>query len=152
MAENYIEISEGSGKQVSAVSCAIDGNTVYIERALEGIGIVTLPGTAQVAAVATTGLTPATAIDIQGRFYIICKNTFNNNSAIAKYRIAFYDSADTIIGYSEVISIFNLAIADGARYVGNNCIYTNDFGAKSIKFYITELTAGGNISIFVGVT
>lgn len=153
MAEGIIEVTEGSGKKVSTISCTINSETVHIERALEGIGLITLPSTAQVALASTTGLKPAASfIDVQGRFYIICKNTFSTNIATAKYRIAFYDTADTLIGYSEEITIENFAIAESTRYMGNNVIYSNDFGAKSIKIYITEITAGANISIFVGVT
>ena len=152
MSESLIAVTEGSGKNVSTVQVAINSQTVQIERAMAGIGIVTLPGTPQVNAVSSTGLTPVSAIDVQGRFYIICKNTFNDNTANAKYRIAFYDSASTLIGFSNVITINNLAILDGSRYIGDNCIYSNDFGAKEIKFYITEISASDNISISVGVT
>jgi hypothetical protein len=152
MSEQIIAVSEGSGKNVSTVQATINATTVQIERALDGMGIITLPGTPQVSAVSTTGITPASLIDIQGRFYIICKNTFNDNAATAKYRIAFYDSADTLIGYSNEISISNLAILDGSRYIGDNVVYSNDFGAKSIKFNITEISTSDNISIFVAVT
>lgn len=144
MAEQIIAVSEGSGKNVSTVQCTINSTTVQIERALEGMGVITLPGTPQVSEVAITGLT-STFIDVQGRFYIICKNTFNDDIASAKYRVAFYDTADTLIGFSNVINISNLAITDGTRYMGANCIYGNDFGAKSIKFYITEISASDNI-------
>ena len=152
MSESLIAVTEGSGKNVSTAQVAINSQTVQIERAMAGIGVTTLPGTPQVNAVSSIGLTPASAIDVQGRFYIICKNTFNDNAANAKYRIAFYDSASNLIGFSNVITISNLAILDGSRYVGDNCIYSNDFGAKEIKFYITEISASDNISIYVGVT
>jgi len=152
MSEQTIEVTEGSGKHVSTIQCTINSETVQIERALAGIGVITLPGTPQVSAVSSTGYTPATAIDVQGRFYIICKNTFNDNAAYAKYRIAFYDSGDVLIGHSNEIDINNLGIADGARFFGDNCVYSNDFGADSIKFYITEISASDNISIYVGVT
>ena len=152
MGEQLIAVTEGSGKNVSSVEVSIGGSTVQIERAIEGIGTITLPGTPQVNAVSSTGSTPATAIEIQGRFYIICKNTFNDATAYAAYRIAFYDTADVLIGYSNDIQIGNLGILDGSRYVGQNVVYTNDFGAKSIKFLITLISASDNISIFVGVT
>ena len=151
MGESLIAITEGSGKNVSTYSLTIGGNTVEIERSMMGIGMITLPGTPQANEVAATGLTPASAIDVQGRFYIVCKNTFNDDAASASYRIAFYDSASVLIGYSEVITIENLGIADGARYVGSNVIYSNDFGAKEIKFYIVSISASDNISISVGV-
>lgn len=152
MAEQVIAVTEGSGKNVSTVQCTINSQTVQIERALAGIGVITLPGTPQVNAVSATGFTPATGIDVQGRFYIVCKNTFNDNAANAKYRVAFYDTADTLIGFSNEITISNLAIQDGSRYMGDNCVYSNDFGAKTIKFYITEISASDDISIYVGVT
>lgn len=152
MAEQTIEVTEGSGKQVSTVQCTINSQTVQIERALQGAGVVTLPGTPQVNAVSATGLVTMTAVDVQGRFFIICKNTFNDDAASAKYRIAFYDSADVLIGFSNEININNLGIADSARYFGDNVIYSNDFGAKSIKIYISEITASDDISIYIGVT
>jgi hypothetical protein len=153
MSEQTIAVTEGSGKNVSTVQCTIGGSTVQIERDLPGMGIITLPGTPQVNAASSTGLVSMTAVDVQGRFYIICKNTYNDNEASAKYRIVFYDSGDVLIGYSEIITISNLAISDGgSRYMGENCIYSNDFGAKSIKFYITQISASDNISISVGVT
>ena len=152
MSESTIEVTEGSGKKVSTVQVSINSENVQIERAMPGMGVVTIPGTAQVSEAAATGLYSMSAIDIQGRFYIICKNTFNDSAATAKYRIAFYDSADALIGFSNVINITNFAILDGSRYIGDCCIYSNDFGAKSIKFYITEISASDNISIHVGVT
>lgn len=152
MAESYIDVTPGSGAKISSYSLTIGGDTVYEERAIVGIGIVTLPGTAQVVNANATGYFPASVIDIQGRFYIVCKNTFNDSSAVASYRIAFYDSADVLIGFSNEIEIENLGIADSARYFGSNVVYSNDFGAKSIKFYITNISASDNISIFVGLT
>lgn len=152
MSEQVIAVTEGSGKNVSTIQATINSTTVQIERAMEGMGIITLPGTPQVNAASSTGLVSMTAVDVQGRFYIICKNTFNDNTANAKYRIAFYDSADVLIGFGSEVTINNLAIADSSRYFGDNCIYSNDFGAKSIKFYITEISASDNISIYVGVT
>lgn len=153
MAENYIEVTEGSGKKVSSVSGTINSNTVHIERAVQGMGIITLPGTAQLDAVSSTGHYPAASyIDVQGRFYIICKNTFNDTGAYAKYRIAFYDTADALIGYSNELTISNLGILDGSRYMGVNVVYSNDFGAKSIKIYVTDLSASDTLSVFVGVT
>lgn len=153
MAENYIAVTEGSGKNVSSVTATINSTNVHIERAVQGIGVITLPGTPQLSAISSTGHYPsASYIDVQGRFYIICKNTFNDNAAFAKYRIAFYDTADTLIGYSNEITISNLTIQDGSRYMGVNVIYSNDFGAKSIKIYLTEISASDNISVYVGVT
>lgn len=152
MTEQVIAVTEGSGKNVSTVQCTINSTTVQIERALEGMGLITLPGTPQVSEVSATGLVSMTAIDVQGRFYIICKNTFNDNTASAKYRVAFYDTASTLIGFSSEVTINNLGIADSTRYFGDNCIYSNDFGASSIKIYITEISASDNISIYIGVT
>lgn len=153
MAENYIEVTEGSGKKVSSVSGTINSQTVHIERALQGMGMITLPGTPQLNAESSTGHYPsASYIDVQGRFYIVCKNTFNDNAATAKYRIAFYDTADALIGYSNEISITNLGILESTRYFGDNVVYSNDFGAKSIKIYLTEISASDNISVYVGVT
>lgn len=152
MSESNIAVTEGSGKNVSTVQATINSTSVQIERSIAGSGVITLPGTAQVVEAGSTGLVSMTAIDVQGRFYIICKNTYNDATALAKYRIAFYDSASTLIGYSEEITINNLMILDGSRYVGQNCIYSNDFGAKEIKFYITDISVADNISIFVGVT
>jgi hypothetical protein len=152
MSEQIISVTEGSGKNVSTVQATINSQTVQIERSIAGSGVITLPGTPQVSAVSSTGLVTMTAVDVQGRFYIICKNTFNDNAASAKYRIAFYDSASTLIGYSNEITIDNLGILESSRYIGDNCIYSNDFGAKEIKIYITEISASDNISIYIAVT
>lgn len=152
MSEQIIAVTEGSGKNVSTIQATINSQTVQIERSIAGSGIITIPGTPQVNAASATGLVTMTAIDVQGRFYIICKNTYNDTSALAKYRIAFYDSASTLIGYSNEITINNLGIAESTRYMGDACVYSNDFGAKEIKFYITEISASDNISIYVGVT
>lgn len=153
MAEQIIAVTEGSGKNVSTWECTINSQTVQIERSLIGMGQITLPGTAQVNQIGVIGLVSMTAIDVQGRFYIICKNTFNDNASVARYRIAFYDTAGTLIGFGAEASISNLGILDddATRYVGDNCIYSNDFGATSFGIYITEITSGGNISIYIGV-
>jgi hypothetical protein len=153
MSESYISVTEGSGKNVSSVQATINSTNVQIERAIQGMGVITLPSTPQLDAVSATGHYPSVSyIDVQGRFYIICKNTFNDNTAIAKYRIAFYDTADALIGYTNEITISNLAILDGSRYIGTNVVYSNDFGAKSIKIYVTSLSASDTISVYVGVT
>lgn len=152
MSDDSIALTEGSGVNVSTAKLTIGAGDVHIERSLEGMGEVTIPGTPQVNAVSSTGLTPASGIDIRGRYYIICKNTFNDNAATAAYRIVFLDTADAVIGYSENISIPNLGYSDGARYFGDNVVYANVFGARKVKFQITSLSSGDNISIYVMVT
>ena len=152
MSEQIIAVSEGSGKNVSTIQAVINSTTVQIERSMIGMGIATLPVSPQVDGETDTGYAPASAIDVQGRFYIICKNMFNDADATAKYRIAFYDSADTLIGHSNELIITNLGILESSLYYGDNVIYSNDFGAKSIKFYITEISASDELTIFVGVT
>lgn len=152
MSEEYISLTQGSGVDVSTVRLTIDSQLVDIERSLHGVGEVTVPGTPQVNAVSSTGLTPASGIDIRGRYYIICKNTFNDNAATAAYRLVFLDTADAIIGYSENISINNLGYSDSSRYFGDNVVYANTFGARKLKFQITSLSSGDNLSIYVMVT
>ena len=46
MAESLIAITEGSGANVSTQSMTINSQTVEIERSMMGIGVVTLPGSA----------------------------------------------------------------------------------------------------------
>lgn len=150
MSESYIEVAEGTGKKVSTQSLTINSQTVHLERSILGAGAVTLPGTAQLDAETSTGTYPATAVDIQGKFYLVFKNTFNDNAASAKYRIAFYDTGDVLIGVSEEITIENYGILDGSRYLGCNVVYSNDFCAESIKIMITELSASDNLTVFIG--
>jgi hypothetical protein len=151
MAEGLIAITEGSGKNVSTQTMTIDGETVHIERSSLGVGVVLLPETAQIVEEDTLGFLPTNAVDIQGRYYIIIKNVFNDNLATASYRIAFYDSASELIGMSDVISIKNLGISDGAYYLGSTVVYSNDFCAESIKIYLTEISSSDTITCFIGV-
>lgn len=150
MSESLIALTEGSGKNLSTQTMTINGSTVHIERSTMGMGVVTLPGTPQINAVSSTGLVPASAVDVQGRYYIVCKNTFNDASAYAIYRFAFYDSNSSLIGYSDLIAISNTGILLSARYCGSPVVYGNDFAAKEIKIYLYYISDGDDISIYVG--
>lgn len=150
MSEQTIAVTEGSGKNVSTVQCTIGGSTVQIERDIPGMGVITLSSITS--AQGSTGLYPASAVDCQGRYYIILKNTFNDNAATAQIRFLFYDSADTEIGYTELINITNLGKAVSTRYWGDIIVFANIFGAKSFKVSLETISASDNISIDGGVT
>jgi hypothetical protein len=152
MSEAYIDVTEGSGKKVSTQSMTIDSQTVHTERSMMGVGVVTLPS-AQISAEDTPGTYPVAAIDVQGRYYIILKSTFDaSDSIIASFRFLFYDSADAIIGYSEELNIDNTGESDGgspARYYGIPIVFANVFCAKSFKIKLIDFT--GDVTIYAGV-
>ena len=150
MSESQIAVTEGSGKNVSTVQVSIGGNTRQIERDLQGMGEITLATVTS--AQGSTGLYPASAIECRGRYYIILKNTFNDNAATAQIRFLFYDSTDTEIGYSELIDINNLGKSISSRYFGDTIVFANIFGAKSFKVSLEAISSGDNISIDYGVT
>jgi len=150
MSEAQIAVTEGSCKNVSTVQVVIGGNTRQIERDLQGMGEVTLASVTSVQG--STGLYPASAIEVRGRYYIILKSTFNDNAASATIRFLFYDSADVEIGYSEAVPIGNLAKAVSARYWGELIVFSNIYGAKSFKVSLEAISSGDNITIDYGVT
>ena len=150
MSESQIAVTEGSGKNVSTVQLSIGGNTREIERDIPGMGEITLASITS--AQSSTGLYPASAIEVRGRYYIILKNTYNDTEAAASIRFLFFDSADIEIGYSEIISISNLGKAASARYWGDIIVFANIFGAKSFKVSLESISASDNISIDYGVT
>lgn len=152
MSESYIDITEGSGKKVSTQAMTVNSQTVHIERSMMGVGVVTLPS-AQIDAEDTPGTYPVAAIDVQGRYYIILKSTFDaNDSIVASFKFLFYDSGDAVIGYSEELSIDNSGESDGgspARYYGIPVVFANVFCAKSFKIKLIDLT--GDVTIYAGV-
>lgn len=150
MSESQIAVTEGSGKNVSTVSLSIGGNTREIERDLAGMGEITLATVTS--AQTSTGLYPASAIEVRGRYYIILKNTYNDDEAVASIRFLFFDSGDTEIGYSELITIGNLGKSVSSRYWGDIVVFANIFGAKSFKVSLESISASDNISIDYGVT
>jgi hypothetical protein len=150
MSESQIAVTEGSGKNVSTVQVSISGNTRQIERDIPGMGEITLA--TLTASQGSTGLYPASAIEVRGRYYIILKNTYNDATAAASIRFLFFDSGDTEIGYSELISISNLGKAAASRFWGDIIVFANIFGAKSFKVSLESISSGDNISIDYGVT
>lgn len=150
MSESQIAVTEGSGKNVSTVQVSIGGNTRQIERDLPGMGEITLATVTS--SQGSTGLYPASAIEVRGRYYIILKNTYNDAAASASIRFLFFDSGDTEIGYSEIISIGNLGKAAASRFWGDIVVFANIFGAKSFKVSLESISSGDNISIDYGVT
>ena len=150
MSESQIAVTEGSGKNVSTVQVSIGGNTRQIERDIPGMGEITLATVTS--SQSSTGLYPASAIEVRGRYYIILKNTYNDAAASASIRFLFFDSGDTEIGYSEIISIGNLGKAAASRFWGDIVVFANIFGAKSFKVSLESISSGDNISIDYGVT
>jgi hypothetical protein len=150
MSESQIAVTEGSGKNVSTVQISIGGNTRQIERDLAGMGEITLANVTTTQG--STGLYPASAIEVRGRYYIILKNTFNDAQAVATIRFLFYDSGDTEIGYSESVPINNLGKAVSTRFWGDIVVFSNIYGAKSFKVSLETISSGDNITIDYGVT
>jgi len=150
MAESLIAITEGSGANVSTQSMTINSQTVEIERSMMGIGVVTLPGSADITAEDTPGTYPVSAIDLQGRYYIILKSTFDADDSTVSFRFLFFDSADTVIGYSELLSIDNSGeSAGGGRYYGIPIVFANVFCAKNFQIKLIDIT--GDVTIYAGV-
>lgn len=152
MAESLIAITEGSGKNVSTQSMTINSQTVEIERSMMGIGVVTLPGSPDIDEEDTPGTYPVAAIDLQGRYYIILKSTFDADDSSASFRFLFFDSADDVIGYSEELNIDNSGESDGgapARYYGIPIVFSNVFCAKNFKIKLINIT--GDVTIYAGV-
>jgi hypothetical protein len=150
MSESQIAVTEGSGKNVSTVQVSIGGNTRQIERDVRGMGIITLANIAT--AQGSIGLYPASPIACQGMYYIILKNTFNDNGASATIRFLFYDTGSTEIGYSEAVPIVNLAKLVSSRYWGELIVFSNIYGASSFKVSLESISSGDNITIDYGVT
>ena len=150
MSESQIAVTEGSGKNVSTVQVSIGGNTRQIERDLPGMGEITLASVTS--SQSTPGLYPASAIEVRGRYYMILKSTYNDDSAVASIRFYFFDSGDTPIGYSELITIGNLAKSVSTRYWGEIVVFANIFGAKSFQVSLESISSGDNITIDYGVT
>lgn len=151
MAESLIAITEGSGANVSTQSMTINSQTVEIERSMMGIGVVTLPS-ANITAEDTPGTYPVSAIDLQGRYYIILKSTFDADDSSVVFRFLFFDSADVVIGYSEELTIDNSGESDGgspARYYGIPVVFANVFCAKNFKIKLVSIT--GDVTIYAGV-
>jgi len=149
MASTYIECSEGTGKKVACHSFTEDSVIKYVERDQPGVGKVELPVSPQLDQVNATGNYPTNAIDCQGKWFIVIRNTFSTNTANGSFRFIFYDSNDMVIGYSEEISIANLAKSVSGRYFGDTIVYTNDFGATSFKIEIESIT--DNINMYIGM-
>ena len=150
MAESLIAITEGSGANVSTQSMTINSQTVEIERSMMGIGVVTLPGSADITAEDTPGTYPVSAIDLQGRYYIILKSTFDADDSTVSFRFLFFDSADAVIGYSELLSIDNSGESDGGgRYYGIPIVFANVFCAKNFQIKLIDIT--GDVTIYAGV-
>jgi hypothetical protein len=149
--ESLIAITEGSGKNVSTQQMTIAGQTVEIERSMMGMGVLTMPASPQIDGVNTPATHyPNDAVDVQGRYYIILKPMFSSSSNSATIRLAFYDSEDVLIGYSDPIDIQNTAILDtGGDYFGQLIAWANVLGAKTVKVYLVSVSAG-TISFFVG--
>ena len=150
MSESQIAVTEGSGKNVSTIAVTIGGSTRQVERDIQGMGVITLASITS--AQGSTGLYPASAVDLQGRYYIILKSTFNDNAASATIRFLFYDSADAEIGYSEAVPISNLGKSVSTRYWGELVVFSNIYGAKSFKVSLESISGSDNITIDYGVT
>jgi len=149
MATGKITVAEGSDKAVASHSFTEDAETKHVERVAPGAGVITIPGTAQVAEQTSTGAYPASAIDITGKARVIIKADFSANDGTAKARLQFFDSAGSLIGQSDEMDISNTGVQDNSRYVGNMTAVDNSFGASGLKIVITTAPASGNVSFYV---
>jgi hypothetical protein len=149
MASGKISIAEGTDKNIAAHSFTEDSETRYVERVAPGSGVLTLPGTAQIAEKTAAGTYPATAIDITGKGRIIIKSDFSTDNGTAKARLQFFDSAGRLMGQSDEYDITNTGIQDSSRYVGNMLAVDNTIGASGIKINVTAVPSSGNVSLYV---
>jgi hypothetical protein len=84
------------------------------------------------------------------RYYIILKSTFDADDSTVSFRFLFFDSADTVIGYSELLSIDNSGeSAGGGRYYGIPIVFANVFCAKNFQIKLIDIT--GDVTIYAGV-
>lgn len=150
MSTGKITIAEGSDKAIASHSFTEDAETKHVERVAPGTGVLTIPGTAQVAEKTATGTYPASPVSVVGMAGILIKASFSATGISCAYRVQLFDSAGTIISESDEYAIANTEVADGARYVGSAIIIDNRFiGASGIKINLTTAPASGNVSFFV---
>lgn len=150
MATGKIVVAEGSDKNIAAHSFTEDSETRYVERVAPGAGILTLPGTAQAAEKTSTGVFPASPIDIIGKAGVTVKANFSAGDISCKIKMQFFDSAGALMVQSDEYSIGNTQVADGSRYLGSALVVDNGLlGASGLKISITAAPASGNVSFFV---
>jgi hypothetical protein len=118
----------------------------------QGVGALTLPGSADTTAQSAVADYPASAISIVGKARLVIKSSFSTTTSVVVVRILWLDSADVVIGYSEPMIIGNSGISDGGgtpRYYGTPLILANELGASKYKVRIDQVvTDSGNVSFW----
>ena len=112
-------------------------------------GTVTLQETPQIDAQSLAG-TKSGDVDVQGKRKIICKISYSASDVEATWRVYFKDSAGAIILATEEISVTNLGVVDGSRYLGAGIVLANEVGAANVELeLVTAPTNSGNASAWI---
>ena len=149
MGTDSLAVTPGSGTNIATHQFTEDAETREMERVAPGFGQYTLPGAPQASEKATTGLAAGSGVSCVAKGRIILKTSFSASTNYARIRVVFYDSAASLIGYSDEILVKNTGIAESARYSGDLVVLSNDAAATTFDVYVTEISAG-NISIHMG--
>lgn len=146
---NYIEITAGTGTKVGARQATEGADTILHQTAVFAAGVCTLPGTPQIDAQSTAG-TKSGNVDVQGKGRIVCKISYSAADVDATWRVYFKDSAGALILATEEISVANLGVADGTRYLGAGIVLSNEVGAANVELeLVTAPTNSGNASAWI---
>ena len=149
MGVSYVGVTEGFGKNIATHEISEGGVTKHIGRDAPGAGVLTLPGTPQIDAQSTAG-TKSGNVDVQGKGRIVCKISYSANNVEATWRVYFKDSAGALILATEELSVANLGVADGTRYLGAGIVLANEVGAASVELeLVTAPTNSGDASAWV---
>ena len=149
MGVSYIGVTEGSDKNVATHEISEGGVTKHIGRDAPAAGVLTLPSSPQISEATTAG-TKSGDVDVQGKGRIVCKISYSADDVEATWRVYFKDSAGALILATEEISVSNLGIADGTRYLGQGIVLANEVGAASVELeLVTAPTNSGNASAWV---
>jgi len=149
MGTSYVGVKEGTDKKVATHQITEDALTKEVERTAPAAGVLTLPGTPQISAATTAGTTSGD-VDVQGKGRIVCKISYSADNVDATWRVYFKDSAGALILATEELSVANLGVADGTRYLGAGIVLSNEVGAASVELeLVTAPTNSGDASAWV---
>ena len=74
---------------------------------------------------------------------VIIKPLFSQSNTSANIRVVFYDSAKTIIGVSEEVSLYTTSMMENNKYIGSLVSVANsEVGATYINISVTSISNG----------
>lgn len=147
---NSLGFTEGAGTNIATHTITEDGETRHVERIAPSAGVIDMPDTASVAATSTLGMYPsALFLDCQGKGRIVINSVLSVSGESAGFRIAFYDVAGNIIGYTAEQTVKDSGIDTGsATYYGELIIAANEVGAATYKLRLTTAPATGTVEFW----